>query len=740
MVLTEGNTMKIQSNFLKSLMFASLLAGATFSIQNVKADTVTDSDAAENKTNTTVVADDQSNATSDKDNQQTTNQTVATTDSSNTTSATQTSYSENSAQNNYYQYVNKNWLNDTKVSDEQPAAGAIIDAQNQMNAKVQLKFENYLNGTEHTNDPTMQKAISFYKMFISKNYQSTNDVSADAFQGIAKKINTIDGLQNVADLSNNLNSLQEQNLGLPFGIKVDTDENNPNLRALYFYGLAPLLMSDEGESSNNFSESQDTIGSVLTSAGIPFSTVQSIIINTKKFDQILAKYQTTADKTTDHQQADYAGTGINRVSNYLPVNFLKFADSSNFLDLDDYVENAVGMTPGYVYNMSPSYFENIDKIINPDNFNLLKSWMISNYVLKSSSYIASLQKNFSIIKGESTKDFQQRLGYFLTSQAFSNEFSKYFGDVFLDRETKQAVTKMANDLIASYRKEIQNSSWLSSSTKKAAIEKLNSITVNVGYPRDSYSFYNQINVQQDDDFFEAYDHILAAKANQPFKDYNLPATRNQWGDLSALSVNANYSNSQNAMFISTGILTAPFFDKNQTDSQNYGGLGTIIGHELSHAFDGNGSLYDKNGLFKNWWTANDLKVYQEKLSQMVDQLDQTTYQGQKLNGTDKVNESLADNAGLNVAELALANKSDANFEQFFKSYAAISRHKQYYDPNVNSVEHYDEIQDMLKDPHAPFPIRVNMNLSNNDLFYQTYNVKSNDKMWRDPADRFDFWN
>jgi putative endopeptidase len=753
-IFNGGNIMKIQNKFLKATMFAAVLLGATVTTQNVKADDVSDKDNDTNNLTTpvnnqkiyngftgTTESQDSSVQATVKDSNASHSSANVTSDVSSNTENTQTDWSNTrqfKPQNDYYQYTNHAWLTSTDVNKDKQDQGTILSTQQDVNSQVQNKFENYLNGTEHTTDPTMQKAIDFYHLYMSQGYTSIQQVNQAATKGIVKQLQELDGLGDIYELSDNLNRFLQNGVTLPIGVKIDIDQVNPSLRALYFYGAEPLLLDDNGDVSNSYSESQDTIGSFLTQAGYDMSNIESIITNTKKFDQILAKYQTKEDLITDHLQANYKGDGINRTTGYLPVNYVNFSNLSSFIDIDKFINESTGTTPGYVFEMTPSFYNNINEILTPENFQLMKAWMISNYILNSNVYLNQLSAGFPTVANETTEQFNQRLGYYLTKNAFSNEFSKYFGDVLLNQETRSAVNDMAKNIVSAYQSEISESSWLSAASKQAAINKLNNIKINVGYPKDSYSFYNTVSVPTTGDFYQTYRNIMSARSYQPFLDYNKPVDRTEWGSLSSLDVNAQYSASRNAIFIGTGIIQSPFFDVSQTDSQNYAGLGTIIGHELSHAFDRNGSLYDANGLVHNWWSNDDFHKYLEKSDQIIKEYDQQTFETVALDGENVANEALADNAGLNVSERALAQKGNANWDQYFKAYAAVNRHKYYIDSRQTTAR-LNKLDAIKSDPHAPFPIRVNVTLRDNTLFDQTYGVKSGDGMYKGPSTRFDFW-
>ncbi|WP_164507169.1 M13 family metallopeptidase [Companilactobacillus furfuricola] len=743
--------MKIQNQLLKATMFTAVLLGASITSQTVKADetndanTTNDSAAKSEKQavplyngfKSTDEVNDNVATTQSAASQTSARETTATNVSSNDENIAQSGTNQFKPQNDYYDYVNHKWLQSTDVDSTKADAGSIPTAQAQIDQQVQDKFESYVDGTIGTKDKTMQKALDFYNLYLSKNYSNMTDVSKDAFSGLRKVIDQIDSLQDLSDFSKHMDELMQEGVTLPIGVKVDIDQRNPELRALYFYGASPILLDEEGQTSNGHSQTQDIIGSALNNAGVPWSTIQGIMINASKFDEILVKNQSAADIKTDGYQNGYQDVGIHRQTNYLPVNYVNFSNMPVFIDMDHFVNQLVGMTPGYVYEMTPSFYNNINEIMIDENFAEMKAWMIANYVADTSNYIAKLQNNFPTIEGETKAQFNKRMAYYLTKDAFSDAFSKYFGDVLLPTETKNAVTNMAENIRSAYKEEISNS-WLDGATKKAALEKLDDMTMNIGYPTQSYSYYNQVDINDDSDFYQIYRNIVDAKNYAQFSNYQKPVDRTEWGVLNSLNTNAQYVRSRNAMYIGTGIIQAPFFDINATDSQNYGGLGTIIGHELSHAFDSTGSLFDKDGLFNNWWSAADKEQYDAKYQQIVKAYDNIDFHNVSISGQLTADENLADNAGLDVAEKALKLTNTTNWDQFFKSYAKVNHYK-YYFAKDDAQALLDREMALATDPHSPFPVRVDVSLQNNDQFAKTYGVKPSDGMWIDPDQRIDFW-
>ncbi|AKP66992.1 M13 family metallopeptidase [Companilactobacillus ginsenosidimutans] len=741
--------MKIQSQFLKATMFAAVLLGATVTTQNVKADDTNTAlkpeanTVSDTKQTTKVYNGFSSENNSDQSAQAASNQSAdVNTDNSSTNSSIDSNKTTNKfkPQNNYYDYVNHQWIQDNNLLLTQKDAGTIISTQDAVNQAVKTKFYNYVNGTETTTDPNMIKAVNYYKSIANGLFQKPADYAINGQPDIMSEVNKIDSIADLSDLNSQLNDLLRAGVRLPFGIKVDIDQNNPELRAIYFYGDTPLLIGAGGTLADYNKESRDTIGGFLSTAGVDIQTVENIVKNTEKFDLLLFQNSSKTDRDISEMQDVTNVNGIYRTGNYAPEKYTDFSNISSYMNIDKFINTTFGVTPGYVFNMTPSFYENFDKIINPDNFQMIKSWMISNYVLDNASRLSALQVNFPTVQGETPTQFRDRYAYYLTLDTFGEVFSKYFGDVLISTETKNAVNNMTENILSAYQKEISDSSWLSEDGKKAALNKLNNITVNVAAPSDSYSYMKNVTAdpRTTDPFKIALD-VRNGSNYQPYADYQKPVDRTEWDTLSSLLTGAQYVPTKNAIYIGAGIIQDPFFDVNQSDSKNYGALGTVIGHELTHAFDSKGSLFDANGLLKTWLPASDQANLENKKEQMVKKYDNIVFDQVSLSGNLVVNEAMADNAGLQVSELALQQTGGENWKQFFENYAKANRQKYFISTTDSKAAELARINIGAAD-HAPFPVRVDVTLQNNEIFDKAYNVKPNDGMWIDPANRFDLWN
>jgi putative endopeptidase len=297
---------------------------------------------------------------------------------------------------------------------------------------------------------------------------------------------------------------------------------------------------------------------------------------------------------------------------------------------------------------------------------------------------------------------------------------------------------LVNNLQSVYRNRIEKLDWMSPETKKQAIAKLDIIVKKIGYP-DKWKTYDDVNVNKEG-YYNNLQEIAKHDYNKELKKVNKPVDRSEW-TMTPPTVNAYYNPTFNEIVFPAGILQYPFFDNNADDAINYGAIGLVIGHEMTHGFDDQGRQYDKDGNLKDWWTKEDAEKFKTKVKVMIDQYNQfTVLNNIHVNGNLTQGENLADIGGLAIAYQAFKNtpqgKSNTKIDgftpdqRFFLSCAQVWRSKR-----------SDELTRMLinVDPHSPGMYRVIGPVSNMPEFYKAFGIKPGDKMYRDEKDRVKVW-
>jgi len=323
-----------------------------------------------------------------------------------------------------------------------------------------------------------------------------------------------------------------------------------------------------------------------------------------------------------------------------------------------------------------------------------------------------------------------------------NGVGELLGQVYVEKyftpEAKRRMKDLVDNLQAVYKSRIEKLDWMSNATKEKALAKLNAFTKKIGYP-DKWKKYGDIEISKDS-YYKNLESIAKHNYKEMVEKVGKPVDREEWG-MTPPTVNAYYNPSFNEIVFPAGILQFPFFDKDADDAINYGAIGAVIGHEMTHGFDDQGSQYDKDGNLKVWWTPEDAAKFKTKTQSVAGQYDKfTMLDNLHVNGNLTLGENLADIGGVAIAYQAFKNtpegKGDKKIDgftpdqRFFLSFAQVWR-----------IKMRDEAARMRinTDPHSPAQYRVNGPLSNTDAWYKAFDVKPGDKLYRPESERVKIW-
>lgn len=302
---------------------------------------------------------------------------------------------------------------------------------------------------------------------------------------------------------------------------------------------------------------------------------------------------------------------------------------------------------------------------------------------------------------------------------------KYFGE-----DQKNSCKKMIDEIVTTYKERIQNLDWMSDVTKEKALHKLSKFNVKIGYP-DKWTDFSKLVVYDSKTYYEnmleCYKWSMEDSLSKAYK----PVDKLEW-HMNAHDVNAYYSPTMNEIVFPAGILQAPFYSINQTLAENLGGIGAVIGHEITHGFDDKGCMFDADGNLNNWWTETDIIQFNERSKKMEDLFSSFDYFGINVNGKLTLGENIADLGGVTLSLKTLERLVSSKNEEkcLFEQWAKVWR--------CNITDDHLKNQ-LLTDPHSPAELRVNGILCNLDEFYSAYDIKEGDKMYVKPELRSKIW-
>lgn len=460
---------------------------------------------------------------------------------------------------------------------------------------------------------------------------------------------------------------------------------------------------------------------LLTMAGIDEPEAEIYIDNALKFDAKLA----IVVKSTE-EWSDYPAT-------YNPYSMKDFLAKFKSFDMKSFLQAIVPEMPERVIVLEPRFLDHAEELINADNFDEIKGWMITKFIngvasLLSQDFREAAFPYSQALSGQGELPPKDRHAYYIANSSFDEVIGVYYGKKYFGEDAKADVTDMIQRMIKVYEDRIQNNDWLSEDTKKKAIVKLRALVLKIGYPEKIEKIYDLLQVDPDKSLYENEKAMGKVLEKYSLNKLTEPVDRSVWlmpGNLN----NACYDPQRNDITFPAAILQAPFYDLHQSRGTNYGGIGATIAHEISHAFDNNGAKFDEFGNMKNWWTDDDFKKFNKRTQAAIDIYDGLDYGPAKLNGKQVVAENIADLGGLTCA--IQANKAEGgSMKELFENYARSWAQKQR--PEAIKTE-------IATDVHAPQPTRVNIPSQCQDEFYEAFDVKETDGMWLDPDKRVRIW-
>lgn len=623
-------------------------------------------------------------------------------------------------QDDLFEAVNAEWLAKTEIPSDRPRIAAFDELVISNEQTLMHDF-----ATIHEFDePFMTEFAKFYKKagdFIERFEFGTEPVKPEL-----EKISAILDFETLTSKFADL--ILNSQVPVPFGLSVDTDMKDAVHYAMTFSG-AGLILPDTTYYADEHPRKAELLDfyrtntvEILREFGFSAEAAQQQVENTVKFDAILAQYVNTSE-----EWAKYAEL-------YNPVVISDFTSHIKSVPFAQIIEALIGKLPEKIVVYEKRFYENFDQIVNVANFELIKSWMLVKLLRGSTQYLSDdmriLGSDFSRkLSGTSEARSQEKHAFDLATGQFSQAVGLYYGHKYFGEAAKADVQRMTSEMIKVYQERLDKNTWLSRATIDKAIKKLDAMTVFIGFPDKLPEIYQQFTVSHD----SLYSNIArfdVARSHKHYDKFNEDVDKTEW-HMPAHMVNAYFSPDSNTIVFPAAILQKPFYSATeQTPSQNYGGIGAVIAHEISHAFDNNGALFDEFGNMNNWWTDQDFKAFEAKQELMIAEFDGLEIAGGKVNGKLVVSENIADAGGLTAAMTAALREPDADLKAFFTQWGEIWR--------LKASEEYQQML-LSMDVHAPGKLRANVQASNLDEFFATFDIQEGDGMWRAEAERVKIW-
>lgn len=627
-------------------------------------------------------------------------------------------------QDDFFDAVNGEWEKTAVIPDDKPRTGGFSDLADEIEELMLATTDEWLAGKNLPEGEILANFVKFHKLVAD--YDAREAAGTEPVQALIKEYQDLTSFEEFAGRIGNYEMEGKPNL-LPFGVAPDFMDAQTNV----LWAQAPSLIlpdttyyaedNDKGkELLALWRQSQEDL---LPKFGFSAEDIKDMLDKILELDTKLAKYVLSSEESAEY------------VKLYHPYDWADFAKLAPELPLDAIFTEILGQTPDKVIVPEERFWtEFASTYYSQDNWENLKAELVYSAANAFNSYLTDEIRVLSGVYGRALSGTPQAMdkkkaAFYLAQGPFNQALGLWYAGEKFSPEAKADVEAKVATMIGVYKDRLRNNTWLQKGTIDKAITKLNVITPHIGYPEKLPESYAKKVIDENLSLVENAKNLAKISITHSWSKWNQPVDRDEW-HMPAHMVNAYYDPQQNQIVFPAAILQAPFYSLEQSSSANYGGIGAVIAHEISHAFDTNGASFDEHGSLNNWWTEEDYAAFKERTDKVVEQFDGIDFAGGKTNGKLTVSENVADLGGLAAALEAAKKDADFSAEDYFTNFATIWRMK--------AREEYLQLL-LSVDVHAPGKLRTNVQLPNFDDFFTTFDVKEGDGMWREPADRVVIW-
>ena len=627
------------------------------------------------------------------------------------------------AQDDLYRYVNGEWLKTAVIPADKPMTGGFFSLDEDVEKQLMSDFAGFAEGEATPDPPILEDAVRLYRKALD----------ADAREKAGMKplfplLRELKETGSVAGFNEKLFDFFFDRVELPCELSVSEDWKDTSRYALWI-GDPQLLLPDTSYYDKPVMRAymtsllKQTAKRLLKYTELTPKEQRRYLRDTIAFDDLLRR-----KALSSREKADYY-----KLYNPMPADeaYRLLAD----LDLKGLLEKLYGEgAPDTVVAENPRFLEAFRDIFSEKNFPLFLHWSYVRTVFRyapdlSPEIYAISSRYLNKLMGIREMPTQEKQAYRFVSKLFDQPIGVYYGRTYFGEAAKADITSIVERIIATYEKRVRKNGFLAEETKEKAVLKLSGIKVKMGYPDNYDAVFDTLTVAEDASFFDAVQEIRLKKTRHEFERLNKPTDRGEWA-MPGHMVNACYDPFKNDITFPAAILRKPFYSVDQKIEENLGGIGAVIGHEISHAFDNNGAHFDENGNLFDWWKEDDFKKFEGLTKDMTEQFDGIPFHGGKVNGGLVVSENIADDGGMAVTIEIMHELEDPDFRAYFLNWGRIWCMK--------AKESFLRLL-LTLDVHSPSELRANMIPRNFTEWYDAFGVKPSDGMYLPEEKRIVIW-
>ncbi|MDV6316033.1 M13 family metallopeptidase [Idiomarina sp. HP20-50] len=633
-------------------------------------------------------------------------------------------------QNDLYQYVNGTWIDKTEIPADRSSIGAFYDLREQNQKRLRDIIESAAASNPEAGT-SERKIGDFFNAYMD--VETLNELGA---KPIASDLEGIQALNSHEDVAEHMARMFRSGVSVPFGFYVYPDAKDPNTNAMYV-SQAGLGLPDRDyylKDEKKFEEFRDAYQQyaedILGMVGV--DNTEQAAKNILDLETKLAEIQWSrvesrnADKTYNKKTTEEVAE---LMSNF---DFQRFIETSDLSHVEEMVIR------------QPSYFKEFGELFTDVDLQTWKDYLsfrvANEYASELSEEISQRRFAFygTTLRGTPEQEPRWKRAVDATNGVLGEVLGQVYVKEYFPPEAKHKMEVLIENLRKSYAESIRNLEWMTDETKEKALEKLAKFDPKVGYP-SKWRDYSELDISPTD-LVGNYKAYAEFNYQEEIAKIGGPVDEEDWG-MTPQTVNAYYSPVRNEIVFPAGILQPPFFDMDAEMAVNYGGIGAVIGHEMGHGFDDQGSKYDGDGNLQSWWTDADREAFEARAQDLSDQYSQyEPIEGLHINGDLTLGENIGDLAGLTIAyeayKMSLDGKEAPVMDGFtgdqrvFIGWAQVWRGKYREDAIREQV---------MSDPHSPAEYRVNGTVVNVPAFYDAFDVQPRHDLYVKPENRVIIW-
>jgi len=640
-----------------------------------------------------------------------------------------------SPKEDFFKFINGTWLKNNEIPADRTRWGSFDELRKMTDQDVLSILKKAMNDKNLDPNSDQGKAVNLYKSILDLNSRNQKGISP-----IKATLEKIDAITNTEDLQNYLAAHESKGNQAFFGVYVGADSKDSNKNVVYL-GAGGTGLPDRDYYIKNDNDSKEKrkkyvahITKMLQLLGDTENDATNSAATILAFETKLATTKMDKVERRDARKS-YNPTSITDLQKMVPsIQWNTYFSSLGLKKLDTVIVSQL------------KYTKALQDIFNENkvsDWKIYLKWSVFNNAaskLTEELDIANWEFYSKTLKGAKEQRPRDERALSIVNRSLGEALGKLYVAEKFPPAAKQKAEAMITNVLNAFENRIKKVVWMSEETKLKAIEKLKATTVKIGYP-DKWKDYSKLSITTSNSYFTNMENATAWRFNENINKLNKPVDKTEW-HMAPQTVNAYFNPSYNEIVFPAAILQPPFYDYKADDAVNYGGIGAVIGHEISHSFDDSGARYDKNGNLNNWWTKEDGDKFNLLGKALADQYSAIEVLPEtSINGEFTLGENIGDLGGVNVAydglQLHFAkNGKPENIDgytpeqRYFMSWATVWRSKYRDEALKNQIK---------TDPHSPGMVRASQPLKNVDAFYKAFNIVKGDSMYLAEEERVKIW-